>query len=277
MNAWLGLTASLVSHFFSREFCGKWDSVLAKISVLVSRVLGISLEGKNAIYCEAFESLNLRVSQFARLRNKQNQNSLGEISVRPKILARFSQDSRVKVSDDSCESRYEISVCKTHESRYKICLQDLREASLATKFLFGDSWVSLQNLSGRLARSKYCYKIYVCETYESCYKICLRDSREASLATKFLSARPVRSDSRYEISICETREQQVLLLILTREPHKNLARILGLKSESRFSREISKSDSRVNLTAGLLTVKVSSDLNHVGIFFYPKLFYKILY
>jgi hypothetical protein len=47
----LGLTASLVSQFFSRKFCGKWDSLLAKISVRVSRVLRVSQEGKNAIYC----------------------------------------------------------------------------------------------------------------------------------------------------------------------------------------------------------------------------------
>jgi hypothetical protein len=51
-------------------------------------------------------------------------------------------------------------------------------ANLATNFLFA-----------RLVRNK------------SHYKICLRDSREASLALKFLSARLVRSESRYEICL----------------------------------------------------------------------------
>jgi hypothetical protein len=48
---------------------------------------------------------------------------------------KFSQDSRVKISNDSRKSRYEISVCETRKSCYKICLQDSQEASLATKFL----------------------------------------------------------------------------------------------------------------------------------------------
>ncbi len=81
--------------------------------------------------------LSLRVSQFvslafARLTNKRSHNSQQEISVRLKILARFSHDSRVEISNDSRESRYEISVCETCESHYKSCLQDSREASLAT-------------------------------------------------------------------------------------------------------------------------------------------------
>jgi hypothetical protein len=89
----------------------------------------------------------------------------------PKFFARFSQGSRVKISNDSRESRYKISVCKTCESRYEICLQDSR--------------VSLQN--------------------------CLRDLREVSLATKLLSARLARSESCYEISFCKTCEKRVLL------------------------------------------------------------------
>jgi hypothetical protein len=122
---------------------------------------------------------SLRVSQFvglvfASLTNKQSHNSQRKISVRLKILARFSQDSRVKISNDS---RYEI---------------------------------------------------------------CLRDSREASLATKFLFARLVRNDSRYEISVWKSHEKRFSLLILTRESRENLARILGLESESRFSREFQK-------------------------------------
>jgi hypothetical protein len=47
-------------------------------------------------------------------------------------------------------------------------------------------------------------------------------------------------DSRYRISVCKTREKQVSLLILTGDSRENLARILGLKSESRFSREFQK-------------------------------------
>jgi hypothetical protein len=85
---------------------------------------------------------------FVRLTNKQSHNSQREIRVRLKILTRFSQDSRVKISNDFRESRYEISVCETCESRYEICLRDSREASLATKFL-----------SVRLVRSDFRYKI----------------------------------------------------------------------------------------------------------------------
>ncbi len=83
------------------------------------------------------------------------------------------QGSRVKISIDSRESRYEISVCETRksESRYEICLQDLPKASLATNFL-----------STRHIRS------------ESRYKICLRDLQEASLATKFLFTRHPRHE-----------------------------------------------------------------------------------
>jgi hypothetical protein len=55
-----------------------------------------------------------------------------------------------------------------------------------------------------------------------------------------LSARLARIESCFEISVCETCEERVSLLILTFEPRKNLARILGLKSESRFSRECQK-------------------------------------
>ncbi len=60
----LGLTAILVSQFFSREFCRKWDSLLAKISVPVSWVSRVSQEGENAIYCQACESRNLWVSHL---------------------------------------------------------------------------------------------------------------------------------------------------------------------------------------------------------------------
>ncbi len=101
--------------------------------------------------CDILSSL--RVSQFvslafARLTNKQSRNSQREISVRLKILARLSQEFRVKISNDSRESRYEISLCETRESCYKICLRDLREASLTTKYL-----------SARLVRSDSRYEI----------------------------------------------------------------------------------------------------------------------
>ncbi len=68
---------------------------------------------------------------------------------------KFSQESRVKISIDSRESRYKISVCKTRESHYEICLRDLREVSFTTKFLFA-----------RLLRSEFRYEISVCETRE---------------------------------------------------------------------------------------------------------------
>ncbi len=89
--------------------------------------------------CDRLSSL--RVSQFVslafeRLTNKQGHNSQGEMSVRLKFLSRFSQDSRVKISNDLRESRYEI------------CLQDSRQTSLSTKFL-----------SARLVRSDFRYEI----------------------------------------------------------------------------------------------------------------------
>jgi hypothetical protein len=96
----------------------------------------------------------LRVSQFvslafARLTNKQSHNSQREISVRLKFLKILSRlQSYCKISNDSRESRYEISVCETRESRYEICLRDSRETSLSTKFL-----------SARLVRSDFHYKI----------------------------------------------------------------------------------------------------------------------
>jgi hypothetical protein len=111
------------------------------------------------------ESHNLRDSQTSRIIIHSEKFVLD-----PK----FSQDSRVKISNDSHESRYEITVCKACESCYEICLQDLREVSLATKFL-----------SARLVRS------------DSRYEISWQGSLLASLATKFLSVRLARSESRY--------------------------------------------------------------------------------
>jgi hypothetical protein len=122
---------------------------------------------------------------------KKNYNSLWEINVGPKILARFSQASRVKISNDSHESRYEISV-------------------------FKDSWVLLLNLSARLVRSESCYEISLCETHKKQYSLW-------NFVAKFAS-----SNSRYEISVYETHKKQASLLILTRVSRENLARILGL-------------------------------------------------
>jgi hypothetical protein len=65
---------------------------------------------------------------------------------------KFSQDSRVKISIDSCESRYEISVC---EYRFKISVFETRMKR-----------VSQRNLSARLARSESHYEISVRETLE---------------------------------------------------------------------------------------------------------------
>jgi hypothetical protein len=71
------------------------------------------------------ETITLREPQFCF-------KFVAKIVLDPKFL----QGSRVKISIDSRESRYEISVCESRksESRYEIFLQDLRKASLATNF-----------------------------------------------------------------------------------------------------------------------------------------------
>jgi hypothetical protein len=88
--------------------------------------------------------------------------------------------------------------------------------------------VSLRNLSARLAWSESCYEICFCETHKEQFSL-----------WNFI-ARLTSRESRYKISVCETREKRFSLLILTLESHENLARILGLKSESRFSLEFQK-------------------------------------
>jgi hypothetical protein len=94
---WVGFTASLDSQFFSQEFCGKWDSFLAEISVPVSR---ISREReKRDILC------NLRDLQTSKIIIHSE-----KLVLDPKFL----QDSR-----------------KTPELKLVMIL-----ASLATKFLF---------------------------------------------------------------------------------------------------------------------------------------------
>ncbi len=85
-------------------------------------------------------------------------------------------------------------------------------ASLASKFLFA-----------RLTRS------------ESCYEISFWETRKKRFLLRNFVVRLASREFRYEISLRETHEKRVLLLILTRESRENLARILGLKSESRFS------------------------------------------
>ncbi len=152
LHSKLGLTASLVSQFFSREFCGKWDSLLAKISVRVSWVSRDSWEGKNAIYCELAslvicESRNLRDSQTSKI-----------IIYSKKLVLdpKFSQDSR-----------------RTLELKFVMILAILatnflfaRLASLTTKFVCETrkKRVLLQNFVARLASHDSCYKICVCET-----------------------------------------------------------------------------------------------------------------
>jgi hypothetical protein len=78
------------------------------------------------------------------------------------------------------------------------------------------------------------------DSRESRYKTSVCNTHKKRVSLQNLSARLVRSESCFEISICETCEERVSLLILTCESRKNLMRILGLKSESRFSRECQK-------------------------------------
>jgi hypothetical protein len=144
---------------------------LKNISVSLESLTSLTRREKCNILC------NLRDSQTSKIIIHSE-----KLVLDPK----FSQGSRVKISNDSRESHYKISVCETCKSRCKICLRDSR--------------VLLQNFSAILAISKSCCKI----------------------------------------SFCKSREKRVSLLILTRESRKNLARILGLKSESCFSREFKK-------------------------------------
>ncbi len=106
-----------------------------------------------------------------------------------------------------CESR------ESHESRRKgkiryvvklaslaICescnLRDLQFARLANK----QNHNSLEKLVLDPKFSQESRVEFSNDSRKSHYEICLRASREASLATKFLSVRLKRSDSHYEIS-----------------------------------------------------------------------------
>ncbi len=116
----LGLTASLVSQFFSGEFCGKWYSLLAKISVWVPQVSWVLRGGKNAMYCEL---VNLIICECRNLRDSQTSKIIIH-SEKLVLDPKFSQDSR-----------------KTLEVKLVMILSSLptkflfaRLASLATKF-----------------------------------------------------------------------------------------------------------------------------------------------
>ncbi len=103
------------------------------------------------------------------------------------------------------ESCYEISFCKTRKKRFL-----------------------LQNFAARLASRESHYEISFCKT------------RQKRFLPRNFVARLASCASHCKISFCETREKRVLLLILTHESRENLVRILGLHSESRFSREFQK-------------------------------------
>jgi hypothetical protein len=126
-----------------------------------------------------------------------------------------------KISIDSRESRYEISVCETDKKRVSLRTLSARLARSETR----EKRVSLRNLSARLVTSEPHYEISVCET------------RKKRVSLQNLSVRLSRSESHYKISVYKTGEKRVSILISTRESREILARILGLKSESRFSRE----------------------------------------
>jgi hypothetical protein len=129
---------------------------------------------KNAIYCEACESRNLRDSQTSKMIIHSE-----KLVLDPK----FSQDSRVKISNDSWESRYKISVCESRESRYKFVCKTPKKRVLV--------------------------QISFCET------------RKKRFPQRNFVAKLASCESRYEISVCETREKRVSLLILSRESREN--------------------------------------------------------
>jgi hypothetical protein len=115
------------------------------------------------------ETITLREPQFCLL--------CCQSCVRPKILARFSQDSRelkLVLILASLATKFLFARLVRSESHYKIWLRDSREPSLAMKFL-----------SVRLVRSESCYEICLREV--SLQNFCLLDSREASLVTNFNS------------------------------------------------------------------------------------------
>ncbi len=86
---------------------------------------------------------------------------------------------------------------------------------------------------------------FVCLTCKkvSCYEISFCETRKKRFSLQNIVAKLASRNSHNshnKISVCETREKRVSLLILTSESPENLTRILGLESESCFSREFQK-------------------------------------
>jgi hypothetical protein len=169
------------------------------------------------------ENISTSFASLTSLARRENRDKLR--SLRERNLQDL-QTSKIIIHSEKLvlDPKFSQDSRKTPELKLVMIL-----ASLATKnFCLEDSQVLLQNLSVILARSESCYKISFCET-----------GKKRFFPRNFV-ARLASRESRYEISVCETLGKQNLILILTREFHGNLARILGLKSESRFSREFQK-------------------------------------
>ncbi len=66
--------------------------------------------------------------------------------------SKFSQDCGVKISIDSRESRYKISICKTHESHYEICCETREKRALLQNFSLRDSQEAMQNVNSEAKR-----------------------------------------------------------------------------------------------------------------------------
>ncbi len=144
-TAWLGLTASLVSHFFSQEFCGNRDSLFAKISVLFSRVLGISLEGKNAIYCEAFslavcEPRNLRDSETSKIKIHWK-----KLVLDPKISQDSLKTPEIKLVMILASLATQFLFARLMSLATKFVCETREKQVLPRNFCLRDSWVLLQN------------------------------------------------------------------------------------------------------------------------------------
>ncbi len=108
-------------------------------------------------------------------------------------VSRFSQEGKKAINCEACEShnlrvlQFErLANKQNHKHSEKLVLDPKFSQDFRVKII----------KDSRESR----YEISVCETRESCYEICLRDSQKTSIAIKFLSARLVRSNSRYEIS-----------------------------------------------------------------------------
>jgi hypothetical protein len=108
--------------------------------------------------CESRESHESREKEKCNILCNLRNSQTSKIIIHSEKLVldpKFSQGFRVKISNDSRESHYKICVaakfvCETHESCYKIFLQDLREASLVAKFLYAS--LARSESSASLAR-----------------------------------------------------------------------------------------------------------------------------